>query len=188
MQTQRYEQAEKFVAQLKLEHLVQSDPTALQRVLVLAVAFFLPEPTIFEADERLVSRRQMGLVPDGIVTGPAHAPLLKGNATAPAFVEPPPEIKTPAGAPLIDAEKSTLTPELPVGGERSPEPLKPFVAYREGEVDPGIDSGPTAPPPSPIDHFTAPVGTLSSSLDAPPNPDGPSVVPVPGETGDAQGQ
>ena len=87
MQLQHTDRVNAFVARLKAEHLTQSDPNVQARVLVLASEYF-DAPSIVEDvnGQPGMSRRALGLVPDGVVTGMAHAPILVGNATAPKFV------------------------------------------------------------------------------------------------------
>jgi len=90
MQLLHTERVNAFVARLKAEHLTQSDPNVQARVLVLASEYFDTPSIVEDSGQVPMSRRALGLVPDGVVSGVAHAPVLVGNATAPRFVEPPP--------------------------------------------------------------------------------------------------
>jgi hypothetical protein len=73
MQIQHSGRVKAFVEQLKAEHLTQSDPSTQARVLELAGKYF-DEPAIVESKtgERPMSRRELGLVPDGVITNPFH--------------------------------------------------------------------------------------------------------------------
>lgn len=92
MQLLHTERVNAFVARLKAEHLTQSDPNVQARVLVLASEYFDAPSIVEDSGQVPMSRRALGLVPDGVVSGVAHAPVLVGNATAPRFVEPPPTL------------------------------------------------------------------------------------------------
>jgi hypothetical protein len=178
MQLQHTDRVNAFVARLKAEHLTQSDPNVQARVLVLASEYF-DAPSIVEDSGKVpMSRRALGLVPDGVVSGVAHAPVLVGNATAPKFVEPPPSF-TPksllteqeelAGHTLSEGSGTGRYPEhdnwidgasygvagnFPPGTGSDGQPLKPFVPFTQAGI------GPDGQP------------------DLRPKPDGPGIVPL----------